>query len=187
MAVRSDKTTVSLTRLSLLIPAYRTLRVHDEDDEGKPTTYSYSVWCTGERELYDLQEDPHQVRNLLKTHNHLGAFATFDAEQHLSNKHQQLLHRLDALLLVLKTCQGEVCHKPYSAIFPDISATGGEIFKLAHALDPKYDHYFAKLPKVEYSRCELGYQARLEKPDWSDKLAYRGRHHSGSGGFVVQV
>jgi N-acetylglucosamine-6-sulfatase len=157
--------------------------VHDEQD-GQPTTYSYSVWCTGERELYDLVTDPHQVRNLLAPLNSLGPFASLSSDI-LPSHTQKLLDRLDALLLVLKTCTGEVCHRPYSALFPDISATGGEIFNLSQALDERYDAYFASLPKVQYSKCELGYQARLEKPDWHDRLAYRGKHVR--NGFVVQV
>ena len=172
-----------------LIAAYWTLRVHDEHD-GKPTTFSYSVWCTGERELYDLVQDPHQVRNLLAPLNAHAPFATFNAGSMgagtsynllLSDHHQRLLHRLDALVLVLKTCVGETCHQPYKALFPDIASTGEEIYSLSQALDPRFDGYFEGLPKVKYSKCVLGYQARLEKPDWTPKLAFRA-----SRGFVVQ-
>lgn len=140
------------------------------DEHNGPVTYSYSVWCTGERELYDLVADPYQVNNLVAPLNALGPFADFDALPHL----QKLLHRLDALLLVLKTCVGESCHAPYSVIFPSIEATGGQVYRLDQALDPKYDAYFAQLPKVRYTHCALGYQTRLEKPDWSAELAFRG-------------
>ncbi len=163
--------------------AYRTLRVHDEF-EGKPFTYSYSVWCTGERELYDLESDPHQVKNLLKGLNDLGPFTSFTASI-LPTKTQKLLDRLDGLLLVLKTCKGEVCHRPYSTLFPDINLTGGEVYTFSQALEGRFDEYFRGLPKVQYDKCELGYQSRLEKPDWNDRLAYRGG--SRKNGFVVQV
>lgn len=169
--------------------AYRTLRVHDEH-HGEAFTYSYSVWCTGERELYDLEKDPHQINNLLAPLNSVGRFASLS--HHSLPKHtSKLLDRLDGLLLVLKTCVGEVCHKPYKALFPDIEATGGEVYSLSQALDERFDDYFKGLPKVEYSKCELGYQSRLEKPDWEDRLAYQGKrghgHGHGLGGFVLQL
>ena len=159
---------------------YRTLRVHDEAN-GRPATYSYSVWCTGERELYDLVEDPKQVRNLLARLNDLGPFAEFDAkDKHgkhvLSHKNQKLLERLDSLLLVLKTCVGEACHKPYKSLFPasSFSATGGEVYSLDQVLDNRYDAYFHKLPRVKYSKCALGYQSRFEYPEWKDEWAFQG-------------
>lgn len=77
---------------------------------------------------------------------------------------------------MLKTCVGESCHAPYSTIFPPsaFEATGGEVYSLGQALDERYDSYFASLPRVKYAHCALGYQTRLEKPDWSPKLAYKG-------------
>lgn len=148
--------------------AYRTLRVHDEVD-GKAHTFSYAVWCTGERELYDLVSDPYQVKNLLAPLNAVGAFAPFDAaEGKLDAETQRLLHRLDALTLVLKTCKGESCVHPYGAMFPD-----GKISTLNQAMHKKYDEYFKQLPKVHFDHCALGYQSRLEKPEWEDAWAYQ--------------
>jgi N-acetylglucosamine-6-sulfatase len=132
-------------------------------------------------------QDPHQVRNLLAPLNDHAPFAPFDAVSFetnrpiLSKDRQRLLNRLDALVLVLKTCVGETCHQPYKALFPDIASTGQEIYSLSQALDPRFDEYFQGLPKVIYSKCALGYQARLEKPDWSSKLAFRAAR-----GLVVQ-
>lgn len=54
--------------------------------------------------------------------------------------------RLDALLLVLKTCVGDVCRFPWKTIFPD-----GSVSSLADALDSAFDGYFTDLPKVKYS------------------------------------
>jgi hypothetical protein len=141
--------------------------VHDEHHA--TVTYSYSVWCTGERELYDLVADPYQINNLVASLNALGPFADFD-----SSPLKKLLHRLDALLLVLKTCVGDTCHAPYSAMFPSFEATGGEVYRLDQALEERYDAYFEQLPKVRYTHCALGYQTRLEKPDWSPELAFKG-------------
>ncbi len=149
-----------------LTQAYRTLRVHDEV-AGKPVTYSYAVWCTGERELYDLAEDPYQVRNLLAPLNAVGPFAAFDEGGAMTPESQRLLHRLDALTLVLKTCKGESCVAPYGALFPH-----GKVSTLQQAMHKKYDAYFAGLPKVHFDHCMLGYQNRLEQPEWEDAWAY---------------
>jgi len=158
-------------------------------------TYSYSVWCTGERELYDLNEDPHQVNNLLAPLNDIAPFANFDArspetgEHVLSKELQKTLNRLDALTLVLKTCVGDVCHQPYKALFPSFEATGEEIYSLDQALDQRFDDYFKDLPKVHFSECALGYQSRLEKPEWHSRLSFGGATaavRGGSPGFVLQ-
>ena len=148
--------------------------MHDVVD-GQAHTFSYAVWCTGERELYDLVSDPYQVRNQLAPLNALGPFMPFDAAAPgpggkgpaVSVETQRLLHRLDALTLVLKTCKGESCVHPYGAMFP-----GGKIVTLQQAMDRKYDDYFANLPKVRFDHCMLGYQSRLEKPEWEDAWAY---------------
>lgn len=170
---------------------YRTLRLADGAH-----AYTYSVWCTGERELYDLSSDPHQVRNLLQAHNALGRFAAFNASgpalgpraaaeatpaaldpAHssavglaggLAPETRRVAERLDALLLVLKTCRGETCAHPWPALFP-----GGAVGELADALDAKYDAFFAGLPRVRFDECALGYQARREKPLWDDAWAFR--------------
>ncbi|KLT43955.1 putative arylsulfatase precursor [Cutaneotrichosporon oleaginosum] len=145
---------------------YRTLRVHDEV-AGQPVTYSYAVWCTGERELYDLVEDPYQVRNLLAGLNDVGPFAAFDAGD-VPEDRQRLLHRLDALTLVLKTCKGESCVEPYGALFPQ-----GRVSTLQQAMNRKYDEFFAALPKVHFDHCMLGFQNRLELPEWDNAWAYK--------------
>lgn len=167
---------------------YRTVRVHDEV-HGRATTYSYSVWCTGERELYDLQRDPHQINNLLAPLNAAGPFADFGAngangKPLLSTTLQRTLHRLDALTLVLKSCVGDVCTKPYSALFPGLLE---DIYRFSQVLDARFDSYFEGLPKVHFSECALGYQTRLEKPEWAPELAF-GSDFVGAGtpSFLVQ-
>lgn len=134
-------------------------------------TVSYSVWCTGERELYDLVLDPHQVNNLLADLNEAGRFAPFDSTingtsivpVHL----QKRLDRLDALLLILKTCVGETCTNPHAALFKN-----GGVKSFAQASEPQYDEFFASIPKVRFKECALGFQSRLEKPEWRDEWAY---------------
>ncbi|WVQ83467.1 hypothetical protein IAT38_005608 [Cryptococcus sp. DSM 104549] len=194
---------------------YRTLRVHDTDPanpNSQPLTYSYSVWCTGERELYDLTADPHQINNLLAPLNTAGPFAPFNttttSSASGSTHHptslvphdlQRLLHRLDALLLVLKRCTGPACHAPYAQLFPASSAhlTGGEIYRLDQALEERYDGFFEGLPKARFAECALGFLEELEKPDWEEEWGYGvgvgagvgagiGGGSLGVGEFVVQ-
>lgn len=156
---------------------YRTVRVHDGGH-----TWSYSVWCTGERELYDLHEDPHQVRNLLAAHNGRGPFAAFGP---LADHTRRVAERLDALTLVLKTCVADACRRPFAVLFPR-----GEAGSFAEALEPRFDAYFANLPRVQFKECALGFQSRLEKPEWEHHLAYKSHRGGGEGGseplFVVQ-
>jgi hypothetical protein len=88
-----------------------------------------------------------------------------------------LQSRLDALILVLKTCKGKVCSDPWEKLLP-----GSDVSTLAQAMKSTYDEYFAKLPKVSYSACEDGYLLESEGPVWEDEgyvdvhnLARRGR------------
>lgn len=153
----------------------------------------YSVWCTGERELYDLEKDPKQINNLLSPLNELGAFAPFNSTASkskpvLSHHLQHLLNRLDAVLLVLKRCTGEVCHNPYRELFPSSQATGGEIFKFSQILESRFDSFFKDLAKVQFDKCALGFQEELEKPDWKREWAYGSDTlvESIGGGIVFQ-
>ncbi|GAA5864377.1 hypothetical protein JCM8547_005802 [Rhodosporidiobolus lusitaniae] len=130
---------------------YRAIRIV----EGDKYDLSYAVWCTGEREIYDLKIDPDQMHNLALV-------------PHLeSSPVARLYARLDALLLVLKACVGEGCRDPWSVLFPH-----GGVKSLSDALSEKYDDYFEGLPRVRYSTCELGYFHAREKPQWRDELAY---------------
>lgn len=63
----------------------------------------YSVWCTGEHELYDLNNDQYELHNLYDS----GRVTT------------QLVDRLDALLSVLKSCRGHTCRDPWRVLHPD--------------------------------------------------------------------
>ncbi|KAL2869439.1 Six-hairpin glycosidase-like protein [Aspergillus lucknowensis] len=105
----------------------------------------YAVWCNDDHELYDLNTDPYEINNIY------------------SSAPQALLDRLDALLLVLKSCAGSTCIKPWDELHPD-----GAVGSLGDALDPEYDEFYAGLPKVAYSVCEDGYIIAAEGPQWAD-------------------
>lgn len=61
----------------------------------------YTVWCTGEHELYDIKKDPYATKNIYN-----------DASS-------RLVKRLDALLSVLKACRAHTCRDPWRVIHPD--------------------------------------------------------------------
>ena len=127
----------------------------------------YSVWCTNEHELYDMkvgslldqfdwpktdfissQTDPYQTINLYGT-----------ASQFQGHPIGQVTSRLDALLMILKTCKAEQCTTPWLTLHP-----GGQIRNLAEALDSTLDAFYGEEPKVSYTKCELGYIASSEGP-----------------------
>ncbi|KAF2450826.1 Arylsulphatase [Karstenula rhodostoma CBS 690.94] len=111
----------------------------------------YTVWCTNEHELYDMTRDPGQLNNLATP----SKWRTLILNQPIS----KLQARLDALLLVLKTCQASSCTDPWSFIHPE-----GDVVNLEDALASKYDKFYAKQPKVSFSKCELGQILSSEGP-----------------------
>jgi N-acetylglucosamine-6-sulfatase len=72
----------------------------------------------------------------------------------------QLRSRLDALLLVLKSCEGETCYKPWTALHP-----AGDVKNLRDALDGKFDNFYVeKQNKVHFDECLREYRTDMEQP-----------------------
>ena len=68
--------------------------------------------------------------------------------------------RLDALLLVLKSCKGSSCTRPWNVLHPK-----GDVVSLWDALNPTFDTFYKKQQsKVEFTRCELGQIIDAEGP-----------------------
>lgn len=148
----------------------------------------YGVWCTGERELFNLkvwsprpvikrpfwsrftdlianleQTDPYQLTNLaINSNTSTFSFATVN-----NTDYTVIAARLDALLLVLRRCSGSSCLSPWSSIFPN-----GEVQDLSGALSAEYNEYFEGLEKFQYEECKIGFFEALEGPEWSEALAY---------------
>jgi hypothetical protein len=82
----------------------------------------------------------------------------------------KVVARLDSLLLVLKSCKGERCVKPWKSLHP-----AGGVSTLRHALSRRFDKFYeTKQVKVRYNRCEQGYIIDAEGPQFdSDGLIYR--------------
>ncbi|KAJ5104419.1 hypothetical protein NUU61_001766 [Penicillium alfredii] len=112
----------------------------------------YSVWCTNVRELFDMKEDPHQTTNLAKNPK--------QANRQIA-KHgiPKVMNRLNALILVLKSCTGDACREPWKQLHP-----GGNVKNLADALNPSFDQFYARQPKVSFSSCKTGYLISEEGP-----------------------
>jgi arylsulfatase A-like enzyme len=116
----------------------------------------YTVWCNGEREFYNLHHDPDQVHNLVGD-----SPAALLANQStlLDRPLHRVVDRLDALLMVTKSCKAHSCRKPWETLHPD-----GRVASLADALHPRYDPFYHAQPKVAFSSCQLGYIRSEEGP-----------------------
>ncbi|KAH8594600.1 alkaline-phosphatase-like protein [Bisporella sp. PMI_857] len=128
---------------------YKALRVIGDD-----YNIYYSVWCTNEHELYDLTTDPYQIKNI---HPSVSAKAATILGLPIS----KVLPRLDALLMVTKSCVGRTCTAPWSVIHP-----ANDVHTLKDALAEAYDAFYEKeiAEQVRFDKCELGYIVESEGP-----------------------
>lgn len=65
--------------------------------------------------------------------------------------------RLNALLLVTKSCAEQTCRDPWSVLQPCNLPSGRQIRCLQDALNPDFDDFFASFPSVTIDEC-LPYQ-----------------------------
>ncbi|OIW33162.1 arylsulfatase-like protein [Coniochaeta ligniaria NRRL 30616] len=115
----------------------------------------YSVWCTNEHELYDMAVDPGQLNNLLSPD-------TANSTHVAGLPVVKTVSRLDALLFVLKSCEGIICREPWKALHP-----AGDVTSLADALAVQFDSFYDTLEtKVQYNFCANGYLIDAEGPMW---------------------
>lgn len=134
----------------------------------------YTVWCTGEREFYDLARDPSQMHNY------------FDPAHVMTQVHYELLgrpfkhvmNRLDALLMVTKSCKAEQCRQPWSTLHPQ-----GDVGKLSQALERELDAFYEAQPRVSFAFCVKGHVVSAEGPQdvrqWSDEDFTGDRDYAG--------
>ncbi|KAK8212924.1 hypothetical protein M8818_003089 [Zalaria obscura] len=144
---------------------YKGLRLIGDD-----YNFYYSVWCSGEHELYDLNNDPHELHNLYTTnHSHPFHFTTTVSRVPSGSPPTNLYHllsRLDSLVLVLKTCKGRSCTHPWETLHPS-----GDVQTLHDALNKTFDDFYeTQQERVQYSKCEKGYIFESEGP--SDVKAF---------------
>lgn len=71
-----------------------------------------------------------------------------------------LASRLDALLMVLKSCTASACTKPWQVLHPS-----GDVHDLKDALNSTYDAFYAEQQaRVSFTECALGYILSAEGP-----------------------
>lgn len=79
---------------------------------------------------------------------------------------RQVAGRRDALMMVLKSCEGDECTHPWLQLHPQ-----GNVKTLQDALDWRYDSFYANQPKVAFSACKLGYLVEFEGPQTAMKYS----------------
>lgn len=119
----------------------------------------YAVWCTHERQLYNMRTDPWQMDNLLADDKDAKTKGSLPAATLLGRDLETVIDRLDALVLVMKSCKGAACTEPWRRIHPK-----GDVHSLKDALAPRFDAFYQKQPKVSFTSCELGYFPEVEGP-----------------------
>ncbi|KAL5588473.1 hypothetical protein FOBRF1_015001 [Fusarium oxysporum] len=127
---------------------YKGVRIVHED-----YNLYYSAWCNNEHELYDLKTDPGQLKSLFP-HDDTTADSAL-----LGTTARQVLNRLDALMLVLKSCKGNTCIEPWKILHPE-----GGVTSLKDALQAKFNAFYKEQVKVRFDRCEYGYLIDAEGP-----------------------
>jgi len=151
------------------VNSYKSLRL-----AGKGYDISYTVHChNNAHELYNLATDRVQMKNLHPTAPAPeGGQNAFDAgEKTLAGfPIRKLLKRIDAALLVLKSCKGtEIpCHKPWAQLHPD-----GKVNSLRDAMDSRWDEKYDKLYKdykVGFTKCYKNGKIDVgaEGPQWTN-------------------
>ncbi|CAG9948644.1 unnamed protein product [Clonostachys rosea f. rosea IK726] len=151
--------------------SYKAIRVI-----GTKSSWLYTKWCTGDTELYDtlvrilslhpmlavylimIQNDPWELNNL--------AYESNNPDEETKG----LIHRLNGILLVTKSCQQDNCRNPWTVLqnhckTEDPDCPDGDIFSnLEAAMDTKYDAFFRSLPKFNFKECLLVQVADNEEP-----------------------
>ncbi|KAH6876574.1 arylsulfatase [Thelonectria olida] len=132
--------------------SYKALRI-----VGESSGYMYTKWCTGDSELYNTLDDPYELTNLAL------------ASNNPSNHTRRLIHRLNALLLVTKSCERDNCRNPWTVLQSSCedgdNCPSGSIFQsLDTAMASKYDIFFESLPSVQFKECLKVQVAANEEP-----------------------
>lgn len=79
-----------------------------------------------------------------------------------------VISRLDALMMVLKSCKGGTCVEPWKVLHPQ-----GDVASLTDALRARFDAFYDEQVRVSFSRCELGYIVDAEGPQAGEEGAAR--------------
>ncbi|KAF2864022.1 arylsulfatase [Piedraia hortae CBS 480.64] len=143
--------------------SYKALRI-----VGDGYNLLYTVWCTGEHELYEMNHDPYQLDNIYT----LSPWATvsFPNATYVHGRQGpqprptvrvlDLLGRLDAVTMVLKSCKGRACTDPWETLHPD-----GRVRNLEDAMHHRYDRFYElQRGRVRLAACLGGQILANEEP-----------------------
>lgn len=90
----------------------------------------------------------------------------------------KVISRLDALLMVTKSCKAKECHEPWKTLHPD-----NDVRSLKHAMKTEFDSFYEDQPKVSFSSCPLGHLISEEGPQevnaWSGDMDEVPSSHGG--------
>ncbi|KAK5099074.1 hypothetical protein LTR24_001475 [Lithohypha guttulata] len=148
---------------------YKTLRLISDDFS---FNLLYIVWCRNERELYDSNADPGQINNVAIDF-HARAYTDLNYPEEMTTRKiggfyaDDVQYRLDALLLVLKTCKGNTCVQPWKVLHPD-----GTVNSLKDAMSRDYQCFYRGQPNIEFGGCVQGYIQELEGPGSADVIIW---------------
>ncbi|RSL54646.1 hypothetical protein CEP53_007378 [Fusarium sp. AF-6] len=102
-------------------------------------------------------DDPYELTNLADS-----------TDPHI----QRVKSRLNALLLVTKSCAEASCRDPWSVIQPPRQRRGKKVKTLDDAMDPAFDDFYSSFPLVNIEEC-LTYQlAKNEGPFYPPKAEF---------------
>lgn len=93
------------------------------------------------------------MTNLLAEENESLNFTLYDRDL------TQVTRRIDALMMVLKSCKEDTCIDPWGTLHP-----GGAVSSLKDALNERFDTFYKDQVKVRYEECSRGYFPDLEGP-----------------------
>ncbi|KAJ7619869.1 alkaline-phosphatase-like protein [Mycena rosella] len=105
------------------------------------------IWCDNGHELYDMKNSP------------AGPPAPWSTQASVIQNIPQLVARLVALTMVLKSCKADACRKPWNVLHPQ-----GNVQNLEDAMACTYYAFYASQPKVSFSECQPGYILGSEGP-----------------------
>ena len=99
-----------------------------------------------------IQTDPHQIRNLV------GSSQDVSSYRIAGRPIEQIVTRLNALIMVLKTCKTRLCVYPWEALHPD-----GDVSNLKEALHDRFDTFYQDQSQMWFLDCPTGYFAEVEQ------------------------
>lgn len=98
-----------------------------------------------------MKADPGQMNNLIDSNDQL-----------LGRSIPQIINRLDALLLVLKSCKESSCQQPWFELHP-----GHAVNNLVDALQGRFDNFYDSQVKVSFDGCDGFYNIVQEGAQWA--------------------